>query len=94
MKSDKSRHQIQAEKSATREAVIDKALEGAKKRDVAIRKALDGLLLMDSDSGRVVLKYLYHLCGFNRSSIAVAPATGEVQTIATQHNEAMRLVYI
>lgn len=45
-------------------------------------------------AGRVFITMLFNLCGYNRSSIASDPVTGDLQPDATYHNEAMRLVYL
>lgn len=89
---DKSRHQLHSEERAAKAARVAETMERRKREEARIRVAVDQIL--KTEAGRILFSYLFHLCGYNRSSIAVDPVSGEVQTVATQHNEAMRLVYL
>lgn len=46
-----------------------------------------------SDEGKRVLAYLCYMCGFQESSLVQSP-TGEINLIATAHNESRRSVYL
>ena len=80
-----------AEEIARKRALQLKAADFRKRREAKIRVAIDAVL--KTPAGRELWAYLFHLCGYNQSSIAVGP-DGDVQDRATQHNEARRLVYI
>lgn len=89
---EKPRHQTHSEESAHKKALQEEARAQRGHEEAKLRVAVDEMLR--TPAGRAVMIFLFHLCGYNRSSIAADPYTGEVQTVATQHNEAMRLVYL
>lgn len=84
-----SEHQA-AQLKTNRDA--QEAEENRQREEAQLRAAVDAVLRLES--GRVFWAYLFKLCRYNQSSIAIDPATKDIQTIATQHNEAMRLVYL
>lgn len=47
-----------------------------------------------SDDGVVVLRHLMTMCGFKDPSITANPNTGEINTWATNYNEARRNLWL
>lgn len=92
MAEDKPRHQAHSEEASAKRALQAKFAERRKREEARVRIAVAAI--GNTPAGKTLFAYLFNLCGYNRSSIAVDPTTGDVQTLATQHNEAMRLVYI
>ena len=69
--------------------------ENKKIRDVKEDKlagALDAIL--KTEEGRTVIKYLFDISGYNKTSIAGDRRNGDVLTNATIYNEARREIYI
>ena len=54
--------------------------------------ALDAIL--KTEEGRIVIKYLFNISGYNKTSIAGDSRSGEVMPMATIYNEARRELYI
>lgn len=44
--------------------------------------------------GKVLLRYLNYICGFDKSSLVIHPQTGEINAVATAYNESRRSVYL
>lgn len=47
-----------------------------------------------TEDGRVTLKYLMDLCGYQKPGAVANPQTGELFTTSLLHNEAQRIVYL
>ena len=80
------------EEKARRQGAIAEAAEKRRAHELRIRVAVDAVL--QTEPGRVLWAHLFNICGYNRSSLAVDPRSGDAMTQATQHNEAMRMVYL
>ena len=89
---DKPRHQAASEDLAHKQALIAEARVRRAKEEAKVRRAWDALLR--TEDGRIVWADLFRFCGYNRSAFAVDPATGELQPLASAHNETLRSVYV
>ena len=50
--------------------------------------------LLQTDEGRDLWVYLFHECGYNKSSLRLSRASGELLPLSTEAAEARRLLYI
>ena len=67
-----------------------------RKRQLAEERKLRGAVdaVLQTESGREVFKHLFHICGYNKTSIVADPRTGAVAVDGTVYNEGRRSVYI
>lgn len=65
--------------------------EADEKTAAALRASVDGVL--QTDTGRYLMRYLFANCGFARSSLAVGK-DGRIDLEGTTWNEARRDVYV
>lgn len=92
MADEKTRFQEDLEERRRRQAVLAALKE---KRDKATRRFRASLnALLENEAGKDFIISLFHLCGYNQSSTVSDPHTGEVNLVATAHNEARRSVYV
>lgn len=69
--------------------------EAGKLREAAqekLRAAIDSVLR--TEDGRTLFKFLFEVCGYNKSSLVANRQTGELSASSTAYNEARRAVYI
>jgi hypothetical protein len=59
--------------------------------DAKLHEAVDTILR--TEAGRRVFAHLFHLCGYNVSSL-VRQSDGEIALLSTECREAQRMVYI
>ncbi len=68
------------------------AIKRMKEERQQLRMALDEVLR--TDGGKVLFKYLFNLCGYNKFLVAVDRVSGEVQSGASTYNDARRDTYV
>lgn len=69
-----------------------KAVEKLKAEHERLKDAIEAV--SDTVPGKVLLRYLNYICGFDKSSLVVHPQTGEINAVATAYNESRRSVYL
>lgn len=89
---EKTRHQIHVEAMRRKEQATAELLEKKRRAEAKVRSALD--VVARTHAGEDLLIWLFHLCGYNESSIVIDTASGEILERASEHNEARRSVYL
>lgn len=87
----KPRHQTHAADLVRKRVAIEAQEERKKRELIKLRSAVDAMLR--SEAGQIVWVHLFHLCGYNQSSL-VRRSDGELAPLATEAQEAQRLVYL
>ncbi len=57
-----------------------------------LAKSIDEVLR--TEPGRVVWAHLFHICGYNQSSLTLNRQTGDVAVLSTECKEAQRRIYL
>jgi hypothetical protein len=60
--------------------------------DEKLAKNIDEVLR--TEAGRALWAHLFHICGYNQSSLTLNRQTGEVASLSTECKEAQRRIYL
>lgn len=73
----------------------EKKMDAAAERELAAKKLRNDIdTVLTTEAGKRFMGYLCRICGYNKPSAVVDPATGDVRGSATIYNEARRAVYL